>query len=151
VRGRIPLDKIELGGVIGFGQHSFGLSNEKDLDPDVPDVVYNFVRIGPDLRWNFVGPFTLQLGAAFLAGLSSGEISDKAWFPHTSGNGLEAEVGVALALSRVLSLEAAFGWQRYFMSLNPDPKDPGVVGTKRVAGGALDEYFSTRMGVILRP
>jgi hypothetical protein len=151
VRGRLPLGKLELGLVAGFGQHSFGLSNSDKIDPDIPDVVYNFVRLGPDARWQFASAWAVQLGAAYLIGLSQGQIAASEWFPHTSGNGLELELGLQFAVSRVLGFELNFGLQRYFMSLNPDPKDPGVVGASpRVAGGALDEYFSTRFGVIIR-
>jgi hypothetical protein len=152
LRARVPLDKLELGGVAGFGQHAFGFAAASGkVDPDVPDVTYNFVRLGLDARWQFAGPFTLQLAAAYLVGLSLGEIAERAWFPHTTGNGFEAEVGVSYPVSRMIALELSFALQRYFLSLNPEPKDPGVVGTHRVAGGALDQYLSTRLGVVIRP
>ena len=51
----------------------------------------------------------------------------------------------------MLAVELAAGMQRYFMSLNPQEDDPGVRGTARVAGGALDKYYSSRLGVIIRP
>jgi hypothetical protein len=152
LRARLPLDKLELGGVAGFGQHAFGFANANGkIDPDIPDVTYNFVRIGLDARWQFVGPLTLQLAAAYLLGLSQGEIAERAWFPHSTGNGFEAEIGLAYPVSRMIALELSFALQRYFLSLNPEPKDPGVVGTGRVAGGALDQYLSTRLGVVIRP
>ena len=151
LRARVPLGNVELGAVGGFGQHAFGFSSASaKVDPDLPDVNYNFVRLGLDGSWQFAGPLRLQLAAAYLLGLSQGEIAEKAWFPHTKGNGFEAEIGLAIPLSRMLGFELAFAMQRYFLSLNPDPKDPGVVGTGRVAGGALDQYFSTRLGVVLR-
>ena len=151
LRARVPLGKVELGAVGGFGQHTFGFASESGkVDPDIPDVSYNFVRLGLDGKWQFAGPLTLQLGAAYLLGLSQGEIADRAWFPHTKGNGVEAELGLAIPTSRLLAFELMFGMQRYFLSLNPDPKDPGVVGTKRVAGGALDQYWSTRLGIVFR-
>jgi hypothetical protein len=152
LRVRIPLDKLELGAVGGFGQHSFGFSEASGkIDPDLPDVTYNFVRAGLDARWQFFGPLALQLAAAYLVGLSQGEIAERAWFPHTTGNGFEAEIGLAYPVSRLIALELSFALQRYFLSLNPDPKDPGVVGTGRVAGGALDQYLSTRLGIVFRP
>jgi hypothetical protein len=152
LRARVPFDKLELGGVAGFGQHAFGFASANSkIDPDVPDVTYNFVRLGLDARWQFLGPLTLQLAAAYLLGLSQGEIAQRAWFPHSTGNGFEAEVGVSYPMSRMIALELSFALQRYFLSLNPEPKDPGVVGTHRVAGGALDQYLSTRLGVLIRP
>jgi hypothetical protein len=150
LRARVPLGRVELGAVAGFGQHAFGLAANGKIDPDIPDVTYNFVRLGVDGRWQFARPLALQLGVAYLAGLSQGEIAGRAWFPHTKGNGFEAEVGLAIPISRMLAFELAFAMQRYFLSLNPEPKDPGVVGTGRVAGGALDQYWSTRLGIVLR-
>ncbi|HEX4351774.1 MAG TPA: hypothetical protein VHZ95_02645, partial [Polyangiales bacterium] len=150
LRGRWPVSQsVELGLVAGFGQRTFALSNSNSIDPDIPDVSYNFIRLGLDARWQFVRWVGLQVDAAYLAGLSLGELSDKAWFPHSSGNGLEAGVSMMFGSPTFVG-EFGFAVERYFMSLNPDPKDPGVVGTGRVAGGALDEYFSLRLGMIYR-
>jgi len=153
VRARVPLGKLELGAVAGFGQHTFGFAEASGkIDPDVPDVTYNFVRLGLDARWPLFGPLSLQLATAYLVGLSQGEIAERAWFPHTTGNGFEAEIGAAYAMSRMIGLELSLAVQRYFMSLNPEPKDPGVLGsTHRVAGGALDQYLSLQFGVVIRP
>jgi hypothetical protein len=152
LRGRIPVDdRLEFGAVAGFGQHSFGLADANGVDPEVPDVVHNFLRLGLEGRYQLIPQLGVQLRAGFLKGLSLGELSDKAWFPHATGNGIEAEIGFQLAVTRMLAVELAAGMQRYFMSLNPQEDDPGVRGTARVAGGALDKYYSSRLGVIIRP
>jgi hypothetical protein len=153
VRGRLPMKQLELGAVAGWGQHAFGLSDDpQGADPDVPDIKYSYLRIGADARYQFMPAFAVQLQAAYLAGLSLGEISSPAWFPHATGNGLDLELGFQLAVAPMLSFELAVSMQRYFMSLNPEADDPGVLGsTARVAGGALDKYFSSRLGLIIRP
>ena len=152
LRARFPLsDRLEMGAVAGFGQHAFGLSDANGVDPEVPDIVHNFLRFGLDGRYQLIPQLGVQLRAGFLKGLSLGELADKAWFPHATGNGIEAELGFQLAVTRMLSVELAAGMQRYFMSLNPEASDPGVRGTARVAGGALDKYYSSRLGVIIRP
>ena len=152
LRGRIPLDNIELGVIGGWGQHAFVVADNADVDPDVPDIKYSFLRIGADGRYQFNKAIAVQLRAAFLYGLSLGEISSPAWFPHASGNGLEAEASFQLGVSKLLAFELALGMQRYFMSLNPQADDPGVLAsTARVAGGALDKYFFSRLGLIIRP
>jgi hypothetical protein len=152
LRGRIPLDKIELGVIGGWGQHAFTVSDNADIDPDVPDISYSFLRLGADGKYQFNRAIAVQLRAAFLYGLSLGEISSPAWFPHASGNGLEAEASFQLGVSKLLAFELALGMQRYFMSLNPERDDPGVnSATARVAGGALDKYFFSRLGLIIRP
>ena len=152
LRGRIPLDQIELGVIGGWGQHAFVVADNADVDPDVPDIKYSFLRIGADGRYQFNKAIAVQLRAAFLYGLSLGEISSPAWFPHASGNGIEAEASFQLGVSKLLAFELALGMQRYFMSLNPERGDPGVNSqTLRVAGGALDKYFFSRLGLIIRP
>jgi hypothetical protein len=152
LRARIPLDNVELGVVGGWGQHAFNVPDNGDIDPDIPDISYSFLRIGADGRYQFNQAIAVQVRAAFLYGLSLGEISSPAWFPHASGNGFEAEASFQLGVSKLLAFELALGMQRYFMSLNPEADDPGVVsGTARVAGGALDKYFSSRLGLIIRP
>jgi hypothetical protein len=152
VRGRIPLGQIELGVLGGWGQHAFNVADNGAMDPDVPDIKYSFLRIGGDGRYQFNKAIAVQLRAAFLYGLSLGEISSPAWFPHASGNGLEAEASFQLGVSKLLAFELALGMQRYFMSLNPQQGDPGVNSqTLRVAGGALDKYFFSRLGLIIRP
>ena len=153
LRGRIPVnDEVELGVVGGWGQHAFNVANNGDMDPDVPDIKYSFLRLGADGRYQFNRAIAVQLRAAFLYGLSLGEISSPAWFPHASGNGIEAEASFQLGVSKLLAFELALGMQRYFMSLNPQEGDPGVNSTTlRVAGGALDKYFFSRLGLIIRP
>jgi hypothetical protein len=151
LRGRIPLGALELGVLFGFNQRAFQLSNTGAFDPDVPDVVYNSLRFGVDGRYQLIHLVALTARFSYLAGLGLGEISERAWFPHASGNGIEAEIGVQIFPTKLLGFELAMGLQRYFLSLNPEVSDPGVQGTSRVAGGALDNYYSGRIGVIIRP
>jgi hypothetical protein len=152
VRGRIPLNQLELGVVGGWGQHAFSVPDNGAVDPDIPDVNYSFLRLGADGRYAFNQSLAVQLRTAFLYGLSLGEISQPAWFPHATGNGFELEGSFQVGVSKLLAFELALGMQRYFMSLNPETDDPGVnAETARVAGGALDKYFFTRLGMIIRP
>ncbi|MET0385035.1 MAG: hypothetical protein ABW321_03700 [Polyangiales bacterium] len=152
LRARIPLDKLELGVVAGFGQRSFGLSSSSGVDPEVPDVTHNFLRLGGEGRYQLFRLLAVQLRAAFLLGLGLGELTDRLnWFPHATGNGVEGEIGFQLNVTQLVAVELAFGLQRYFMSLNPEMTDTAVVEQRRVAGGALDKYFSSRFGVIIRP
>jgi hypothetical protein len=149
VRGRIPLNKLELGLIAGFGQHTFSLSDTNKVDPGVPDVVYNFVRTGLEGQYQFVPWFALKGTASYLIGLSQGELTQNAWFPHGTGSGVEAEISIQAGSPKLVG-ELAFSVQRYFMSLNPSPTDAAVVANGRVAGGALDEYLSFRLGMIYR-
>ena len=151
LRGRIPLAAHELGVVVGFNQRAFGLSSDKKIDAQVPDITHNTLRFGVDGRYQIFPLLAVQLRASYLYGLSLGQLSSEAWFPHASGNGLEAEVGLQLSMNKLLATELAFGLQRYFMSLNPERGDPSVEQGYRVAGGALDMYYSGRVSVVIRP
>jgi hypothetical protein len=149
VRGRLPLNKLELGLVAGWGQHAFSLANADKVDPGVPDVNYNFIRAGVDGHYQLLPWFGVEAKFSYLIGLSLGELGEKAWFPHGTGDAVEAEIGLQAGSRRLLG-EVSFSWQRYFMSLNPDPSDSSVVVDGRVAGGALDVYLSFRLGIIYR-
>jgi hypothetical protein len=151
LRGRIPLAAHELGVVAGFSQRAFGLSSDKNIDADVPNITHNTLRFGLEGRYRVIEMVAVQLRASYLYGLSLGQLSSKAWFPHASGNGVEAEIGLQLSLNRTFATEVAFGLQRYFMSLNPERGDSAVEETARVAGGALDKYFAGRISLIIRP
>ena len=149
LRARLPLEPVELGAIVGYGRHSFALEETSLSDPDVPDVGYGFLRTGLDFRVQ-LDPVWLQAQAAYLVGLSHGEIADAPWFPHTSGDGMELEVGIGYSLSSILGLELTFAMQRYFMAFDPELDDPGVRGPRRVAGGAVDQYLSSRVGMVIR-
>jgi hypothetical protein len=150
VRGRIPFRTFEVGGVLGYGVHAFSLQGTSKADPDVPNATYGFLRGGLDARWQFFEPLYLSVQAAYLLGLSHGQIEDQVWFPHTSGGGVEAEIAFGAAISRLIGVEAALGLQRYFMSFDPLPNDLGVRDEGRVAGGAVDQYVSGRVAMVIR-
>ncbi len=151
LRFRLPFAKNELGLLAGYGLHSFHMAASKGVEPGVPDVTHGFVRVGADLRWLVAEPVAVYLEAAYLAGLSHGEIAGQSWFPHAAGGGLEAELGVGYGMARSLELQVAVAMQRYFFSFNPSPTDPSVVGGQhRVAGGALDQFLSLRLSLLLR-
>jgi len=150
VRQRFLFDPLELGVVLGFGQRSFSLKSTADVDPEVPDVTYSFLRLAGEARYQILEWLAAQVKLGFLYGLSLGDLSSDAWFPHASGHGVEFEIGGEVKLNPVFSVEAAFAFQRFFMSLNPEPGDEGVVGPGRVAGGATDRYYFLRLGGILR-
>jgi hypothetical protein len=150
LRGRIPFRTFEVGAVLGYGVQAFSLASTSKASPDVPNATYGFLRAGLDARWQFYDPLYFSVQAAYLFGLSHGQIEDKSWFPHTSGDGVEFEFAVGGAISRLLALEAGFGIQRYFMSFDPLPNDPSVRDEGRVAGGAVDQYLSGRVAMVIR-
>jgi len=85
LRGRIPFRTFEVGAVLGYGVQAFSLASTSKASPDVPNATYGFLRAGLDARWQFYDPLYFSVQAAYLFGLSHGQIEDKSWFPHTSG------------------------------------------------------------------
>lgn len=150
VRGRLPFRTAELGAVLGYGLHAFSLDGTSKATPDVPNASYGFLRAGLDARWTFYDPLYFGIAGAFLLAVSHGQIEDKTWFPHTSGNGVEAEFAFGWSISHMIGFEAAISLQRYFMSFDPLPNDPGVRDSGRVAGGAVDQYVSGRVAMVIR-
>jgi hypothetical protein len=151
LRWRNPFGEAsEWGLLLGYGMRSFEIEQAKAGGPGVPAVDYGFLRIGGDARLSLFGPLSFDARAAFLLGLSQGEIADKAWFPHTSQHGVEAEAGLGFALSDGLEAQAVFVLQRFFMSFDPRINDAAVQSDGRVAGGALDQYLSGRLALVWR-
>jgi hypothetical protein len=150
LRGRIPFRTFEVGAVVGYGVHAFSLESTSKASPDVPNATYGFMRAGLDARWQFYDPLYFSVQAAYLLGLSHGQIEDQSWFPHTSGDGVEFELALGGAISKLLAIEAAFSIQRYFMSFDPLPNDRSVRDDGRVAGGAVDQYLSGRIAMVIR-
>jgi hypothetical protein len=150
LRGRIPFRTFEVGAVVGYGVHAFSLESTSKASPDVPNATYGFMRAGLDARYQFYEPLYLSVQAAYLLGLSHGQIEDQSWFPHTSGDGVEFEFALGGAISKLLAIEAAFSIQRYFMSFDPLPNDRSVRDDGRVAGGAVDQYLSGRIAMVIR-
>src|SRR5262249_55543961 len=107
--------------------------------------------MGADSRIELAQAFALKLGAAYLLPTSYGELADKAWFPHTGGGGLEAAIGLGYEISSVVELDLGLAYDRYFLSLKPEPGDTGVAVQRRIAGGLTDQFFTGQLGVTLRP
>jgi hypothetical protein len=153
-RLRIPFSESsghELGLLVGYGGHSFTIDNAANgQDPGVPSVAYGFVRLGADSRLLLRKGLALEPRLAYLALTGFGELGQRAWFPHVGGGGVDAGVSLGFDLSEIVALTASGGLTRYFMSLHPQPSDPGI-SHGRIAGGVIDQYVYGLLGVRLRP
>jgi hypothetical protein len=153
-RLRIPVSDVssghELGLLLGYGGHSFAIANAGAQDPGIPSVAYGFVRLGADGRLMLRKGLALQARLAYLALTGFGELGDRAWFSHTSGGGIDADLSLGFDVSELVALTASGGVTRFFMSLNPRPTDPGI-SQGRIAGGVTDQYVYGLLGVRLTP
>lgn len=142
LRGRIPFGGHEVALSAGFGSHSFSIDNAADnTDPDVPGVSYSFLRFGLEARFAIIDALNLTLIGAYRPVLGSGEISEDAWFKRSSAGAADAGVRIAYAVVPSFDIIVGGNMRRYFYTLNPEPGDP------RVAGGALDQYFSGMIAI----
>ena len=130
-------EKSHIGLEARFERQNFTISGTaSNPKPDVPDVGYSALAAGVDLRFSLFGPVSLLGGAAYRHLFAVGEIGSSSWFPHQSSMGLDANLGLGIALGSTIEIRLMGALQRYGFSFNPEPGDP------RVAGGATDTYLS---------
>jgi hypothetical protein len=130
-------EKSHVGLEARFERQTFTISGTaSNPKPDIPNVGYSALAAGVDLRFSLFGPVSLLGGAAYRHLFAVGEIGSTAWFPHQSGMGLDANLGLGVALGSTVEIRLMGALQRYGFSFNPEPGDP------RVAGGATDTYLS---------
>jgi len=133
-------EKSHVGLEARFERQGFTISGTaSNPKPDIPDVGYSALAAGVDLRFSLFGPVSLLGGAAYRHLFAVGEIGSAAWFPRQSGMGVDANVGIGVALGSSFEIRILGTLQRYGFSFNPEPGDP------RVAGGATDTYLSGGM------
>jgi hypothetical protein len=140
LRGRIRLgdDKPPVLGInAGFSLLNFTYAAPDVLAPQVPTASYKFLRFGLDMRIP-AGPLAFELGGDFLLPLASGEVYER--FKEPSVLGIELRGGVAVPIAAGFEVRMMGEYTRFFSSFGPVP------GDAYVAGGALDQLISIRLG-----
>jgi len=143
---RFPMDGLEPAVRLGYGVSTYEIESSPTQRSPVPAVAYGSVRFGGDLRLGLGDSLALDTHLVLLLPLGFGELGEDDWFPGASALGLESELRVAILLSESLETFVGLGYDRYGLTLDPDPADEGV-GLGRVAGGAVDQYMHVRLGV----
>jgi hypothetical protein len=64
------------------------------------------------------------------------------WFPRLSGGAIDGEIGIGVDLAHGIRARLALELCRYYFAMHPEPGDAWI------AGGAVDQYFTTTLGVI---
>jgi hypothetical protein len=157
-RFRIPIAAHEIGVSFTYGNHSFAI--DSDHDPNntaangslvnrdyVPDPTYSYLRPGVDTRLQF-GRVRLGAGLGLRALLGLGELTSDAWFPHATGMALDMFVSAAFEITPGFYAGAGFDATRYAMDMHTTPAD--ATEPRDVAGGAVDQYLTGRIGVEYR-
>jgi hypothetical protein len=162
LRGRVPLDPVELGFFANYGSQSFILRGDEGgagLQPLVPDVKYTYIRVGIDGRARF-SKFMLGAHVAprFLTTLHQIDL-ETVWFPGATGSGLDFGLELGWAFLPFLELTLGGDVIRYGFDFNdmpvgtvsnqpPEnatPSDP--LRAPMAAGGATDTYITGRLGL----
>jgi hypothetical protein len=157
VRVRLPLGPVELGLSGTYGSHSFVLYGDEGgtgLEPLVPDVRYQQIRIGGDLRARLS---KLLVGAHFAHRqlLSFDQVDlEYVWFPGAKGRGLDFGLMLGWELLPYLDVVAGTDVVRYGFDFGGVPAEPtpcGPLGCRApvVAGGATDTYISGWLGAMV--
>ena len=149
LRARLPLGASELGLVGAYAVRSFEIDNAEsegvELEPGVPSVGYNHLRLGLDASIALGEAWAMGLSAFYLPTLSTGDVED--WFPNASAAGVEGSMSLSHQLSSLFDIVASVSFTRFAFTLDPTLED--AMEGRPIAGGATDEYISGQLGMRL--
>jgi hypothetical protein len=138
---RFAFDPFRFAVRAGYAWRAFTISNSpSELKPDIPSVDYRNVFAQAFVTWEPGTLFAVDLEAGYHYLLSLGELGSASYFPHATGAGVDASLGLTLLLHPA-EVQLAVDVEHYFFSMNPRLGDPYI------AGGALDDYLGVRLTV----
>jgi len=153
LRGRVHLGRRGtapiLGLEAGLGHLHFGFEEAGALAPILPSVDYKYLRIAIDGRFP-LGRVALLAGLGYRDLLTttnaSGETIPSAgpigeYFPRASISGLEANIGAILSIAGPFEARLVVHYVRFWAKFNPE------AGDAHIAGGALDQFINTDLGL----
>jgi hypothetical protein len=144
-RGSSPVIGVEA----GTGALLFDFRDAGPLGPIMPSVDYRYLYLGTDVRFP-LGLLALTAGVGYRGLLTttgaSGENVPAAGalgehFPHADIRGIHAKTGAALAITKAIEARIVIHYVRFWATFHPD------VGATYVAGGALDQFVNTDIGL----
>lgn len=145
LRFRLPLRWLELSPGVLYGIHTFKVDFTPEAGMDaLPDVDYHFAHVELGLRKALTERWAVAARVGYQHVLSGGELSSDRFFPQLGGSGLDAELAVEFALTRMLGLRLGGEMRRYSFTTNAKEGDPVF------ASSAMDQYFSGLLGLYVR-
>lgn len=124
---------------LGGGQHRFGVVPEggaASRPRQIPDVSYQYLRAGLDVRVYTPTRFGVVAGAYYRHVIDAGALGSDDWFPSLRARGFEARAGLTYRF--LPSLEARLEGQMRVYRLTSDPEARGG----HVTAGGTDQYWS---------
>lgn len=155
LRVRVPAGTTRFGIFGGVGVHTLAIAGEKRIAA-IPDASYRFLRAGADVSFALSRHLFAGGGLAYRAVLGfgdrQGEIANDAWFADATGAGLDANVHLALSLSRAWQLRLGGAATRYALDFNPslaaiDRAAAAGDVAPPIVGGATDSYYTASLGL----
>jgi hypothetical protein len=135
--------------LVGGGEHAFSFRSSGGADRgqlDLPDTIYQYLRVGAEARLELPSNFTATIGAGFRDVLNQGgnkagvrQIASPGYFPYLQVAGIDAGLTVGYHITPSIEARAGLDLRRYFFAMNAIPADYGV---NKIAGGAVDQYIS---------
>ncbi|AGC43475.1 hypothetical protein MYSTI_02148 [Myxococcus stipitatus DSM 14675] len=144
LRFRLPLRWLEISLGALYGTHSFAVELPPESTFALPDVDYRFAHAELGLRKALTERWAIAARVGYQHVLSGGELSSDDYLPKLRGSGLDGELAVEFALTRVLGLRLGGEVRSYSFTAN------AAEGAEVFAGGAKDLYFSGQLGLALR-
>lgn len=133
---------MDVGVAAAFGEHRFSIDGDEGMGGElIPDVTYRYARGGLELRRPLGGRLAVTGRAGYRHLLGTGDLGNDAWFPRSSGKGLDGSAGVQLRMTSWLAMYARAEVRHYFFAMNPEP------GDELIAGGAVDSFLGGAIGV----
>jgi outer membrane biosynthesis protein TonB len=130
----------------GRQRYAFSASGDSESRPrPVPNVTYDYLRVGLDLHVYTGTPFGIFGGGYYRYVLASGLISSPDWFPSARAWGAEGNLGVSYRILSWLEARAQADVRMYTFRMDPD------AGDAHVTDGARDLYWggSLSLAVLL--
>ena len=143
LRVPIRLGRGEVAPRGGYGWLDFSFQETGPLAAEIPTVRYRLVRVGLDGRVRLGGRFSLVAAFEYLEPLAGGELYER--FRDTTIGGIDADLGVAMVITKGTAISLSVGYTRFFSTFVPVP------GDAYVAGGALDQFGGVKLGIDYAP
>jgi len=138
LRYRIPVASSQIGLAVTGGEHAFWFVSGGGADRnqlEIPNIAYQFVRGGIDVRVAVTPELSLGAGAGYRHVLNQGGPINKT-FPHLTVAGVDANVRAAYAFTGSIEARLQADVRRYFYDMH------SIRGDTLIAGGAVDQYLS---------
>ena len=142
-RGRIPLGRHELVGVLGYGMEGYAFADRGIiLQPLYPDTLYRFVRASVEGKFILAPRWAARVALGWSMVLDAGQLQTEAWLPDSYGGGIEGRVGIGYRFHPRLELEVGALARRYAFSKGSRLANPLAVGL------AADRSFYAFLGLL---